>query len=185
MPIADIVIAIAIAISVVVGVMRGFVKEAVSVAALLVAIWAALHFGDATGKLSAKWLSSAELQRWVGRLIVFIVVLAVGGLLSWAVSKIIRRSALSGTDRALGLMFGFCRGVVLIGVFIIGGQYAGFDNDDWWLQSRLIPYGSEVADWIRVMTPKGVDILRREKIPEQLPIKDQSSARTLHFVVVS
>ncbi len=168
MPIADIVIAVAIAISIVVGFMRGFVKESISITALLIAIWAALHFGRAVGGISEGWLSSEELQIWFGRILVFIVILAIGGLLGWGISKIIRVSALSGTDRIFGLFFGFFRGVVLVAVFIIGGQFAGFDNDNWWLRSRLIPYGSYVADWIRVMAPKGVDLLQSDELPDDL-----------------
>lgn len=168
MPIADIVIAVAIAISIVVGFVRGFVKEAISITALLIAIWAALHFGHALGGISEGWLSSAELQVWFGRILIFVVILVIGGLLGWSLSKIIRMSALSGTDRIFGIFFGFCRGIVLIAVFIIGGQYAGFDNDNWWMKSRLIPYGSYVADWIRVMAPKGVELLNSDELPEQL-----------------
>ena len=74
MPIIDILIAVAILISVVVGIFRGFVKEAISIAALLVAIWAALYFGPALGSISDAWLSSEELQKWFGRVLVFIVV---------------------------------------------------------------------------------------------------------------
>jgi membrane protein required for colicin V production len=168
MPIADIVIAVAIAISVVVGFMRGFIKEAISVTSLLIAIWAALHFGHSVGGISESWLSSRELQIWFGRILVFVVILAIGGLLGWSLSKIIRMSALSGTDRIFGVLFGFCRGVVLFAVLIIGGQFAGFDNDNWWLRSRLIPYGSYVADWIRVMAPKGVDFLQSDELPDEL-----------------
>lgn len=170
MPIADIVIAVAIAISIVVGIMRGFVKEAISIASLLIAVWAALRFGHAAGSLADGWLSSDELQLWFGRILVFIVILAIGGLLGWGVSKVIRLSALSGTDRILGGFFGFCRGVVLMAVLIIGGQFAGFDNDNWWMNSRLIPYGTYVANWIRVMAPKGVDLLQPDTVPDELPI---------------
>jgi membrane protein required for colicin V production len=159
MPVADIVIAIAIVVSVVVGFVRGFVKEAISIAALLIAVWAALHFGLQAGNLSESWLNSDELQMWFGRVLVFTVILAFGGLIGWGVSKLVRLSILSGTDRVLGMMFGFCRGAVLVAVFVIGGQYANFDNDPWWQKSTLIPYGEVVADWIRVMAPRGVDML--------------------------
>ncbi len=168
MPIADIVIAVAIVISNIVGFMRGFIKEAISITTLLIAIWVALHFGHALGGISEGFLSSEELQIWFGRILIFVVILAIGGLLGWSLSKIIRMSALNGTDRIFGMLFGFCRGVVLIAVFIIGGQFAGFDNDNWWLKSRLIPYGSYVADWIRVMAPKGVDLLQSDELPDDL-----------------
>ena len=74
------------------------------------------------------------------------------------------------TDRALGGLFGFCRGALLIGVFIIGGQLASFDRDAWWQNSRLIPYGTIVADWIRVMAPKGFDLLKPGATPEEIPV---------------
>ena len=140
MPIIDILIVVAVAISVVVGVFRGFVKEAISIGALLFAIWAALYFGPSIGNVSEDWLRSEELQMWFGRVIVFMVVLAIGGLLGWGISKLVRLSVLSGVDRLMGAIFGALRGILLVAVFVIGGQFAGFDNDDWWLESRLIPY---------------------------------------------
>lgn len=172
MPVADIVIAIAIAISVAVGFVRGFVKEAISIASLLIAIWAALHFGPRVGSSAADWLASDDMQKWLGWGIVFAVILSVGGLLGWGVSKLVRLSVLSGTDRLLGLVFGFCRGAVLMGVAVMGGQFAGFDNDGWWNGSHLIPYGEQVADWIRVMAPKGMDALQPGELLESIPLED-------------
>jgi membrane protein required for colicin V production len=165
MPIADVVIAVAIVISVAVGVFRGFVKEAISIVTLLVAIWAAMNFGAYAGQWSEGWVQSEGLQLWVGRILVFVVILVVGGLIGWAFSRLVRLSALSGTDRSLGALFGFGRGVLLLGVFIIGGQLASFEQDAWWQKSRLIPYGTVVADWIRVMAPKGVELLQKKDVP--------------------
>lgn len=172
MPVADIVIAIAIAISVAVGFVRGFVKEAVSIASLLIAIWAALHFGPQVGSFADGWLASQDLQKWFGWALVFVVILTLGGLLGWGVSKLVRISVLSGTDRLLGLLFGFCRGAMLIGVAVMGGQFAGFDNDGWWKGSHLIPYGEFVADWIRIMAPKGVELLQPGDLADSVQIED-------------
>jgi len=170
MPIIDIIIAVALGLSIVVGIVRGFVKEAISIAALLIAIWASLYFGPAVGNVSSSWLSSEELQMWFGRILVFAIILSVGGLLGWGISKLVRMSVLSGMDRLLGSMFGSARGVLLLAVFIIGGQFAGFDNDDWWLQSRLIPHVEVVADWIKVMAPKGLELLMPDEEAESLPV---------------
>jgi len=169
MPIIDILIAVAIAISVIVGIFRGFVKEAISIAALLFAIWAALYFGPAIGDVSESWLSSEELQMWFGRVLVFSVVLAVGGLLGWGIPKLVRLSVLSGMDRFLGSLFGALRGILLAAVFIVGGQFAGFDNDEWWLKSRLIPHLEVVADWIEVMAPHGLELITPEEAVKSLP----------------
>ena len=159
MPVIDIIIAVAILISIIVGLLRGFIKEAVSVASLLVAIWAALYFGPSVGGVSESWISSEGLQQWIGRILVFLVVLAIGGLLGWGLSKLIRSSALSGMDRMLGSLFGAGRGILLVAVFVLGAQYAGFSKDGWWRNSALIPHFEVIAEWIKVMAPKGLDLL--------------------------
>jgi membrane protein required for colicin V production len=159
MPIIDIVIAVAIALSVIVGIVRGFVKEAISIASLLVAIWAALFFGPGIGEISDTWISSADIRAWFGRILVFAVVLSIGGLLGWGIAKLVRLSVLSGMDRLAGGFFGAGRGVLLAALFILGGQFAGFDNDDWWTRSILIPHLQVVAEWITIMAPQGYEIL--------------------------
>ena len=166
MPIIDILIAVAVVISVIVGIIRGFVKEAISLAALLVAIWAALYFGPSVGEISDSWISSQELKAWFGRVLVFAVVLSIGGLLGWGISKLVRLSVLSGMDRLAGSAFGAGRGILLVALFVLGGQFAGFDNDSWWQKSILIPHLEVVADWIEVMAPQGYEILVTE--PEMI-----------------
>ena len=177
MPIIDIIIAVAIVISVVVGFLRGFVKEAVSIAALLVAIWAALYFGPEVGRVSDSWLSSRELQTWFGRILVFAVILSLGGLLGWGLSKLIKLSVLGGLDRFAGSVFGLLRGMLLVAVGIIGGQFAGFDNDDWWLNSTLIPHFAVVADWIKDMAPAGYDLIVPDAPADSLPVELPGTAR--------
>lgn len=170
MPIADIVITLAIVISVIIGFVRGFIKEAISIVTLLIAIWAALSFGPAVGNLAEEWLASEELQTWFGRAVVFVSLLVIGSLIEWGIAKLVRMSVLSGTDRVFGMFFGFCRGVVVIGVLVIVGQFANFNNDPWWRSSQLIPLAEQVADWIRIMAPKGMEMLDPDNVPEELPI---------------
>ena len=169
MPIIDIIISVALVASIIVGFVRGFVKESISIATLVIAIWAALYFGPAVGNLSESWLSSPELQIWFGRLIIFGVILAVGGLLGWGISKLVRLSILSGVDRLLGSLFGVLRGVLLVALFVIGGQFSGFDSEDWWLKSRLLPHFEVVADWIKVMAPVGYEIIIPDQVADELP----------------
>ena len=170
MPIIDILIAVAAIASIAVGLYRGFVKEAISIAALLFAIWAALYFGPSVGEVSQSWLSSDELQMWFGRILVFAVILSTGALLGWGISKLVQMSALSGMDRLLGGLFGAARGIILVALFVIGGQFAGFDNDDWWQQSKLLPHVQVVADWIKVMAPQGLEIITPDEAADSLPI---------------
>ena len=170
MPIIDIIIAVALTASIIVGFVRGFVKESISIATLVIAIWAALYFGPAVGEVSQSWLNSVELQTWFGRILVFAIILSVGGLLGWGISKLVRLSVLSGLDRFMGSLFGMLRGVLLVALLVIGGQFSGFENDDWWLQSRLLPHFEVVADWIKVMAPVGYELIVPDEVADELPV---------------
>jgi membrane protein required for colicin V production len=147
--------------------MRGFVREAVSIASLLIAVWAALNFGDYFGGISADWLDEPELQTWFGRLLVFVVVIALGSLASWGLSRLVSKSLLSVTDKAFGLIFGFARGAVLVAICAMAGQFAGLHLEDWWQDSALMPLVEEVADWIRIMAPKGVEIIQPDEYSDE------------------
>ena len=171
MPIIDILIAIVLIVSIVIGIVRGFVKEAISITALLLAIWAALNLGPSVGGMSEGWLSSRELQIWFGRILVFVLILAVGGLIGWGLSKLVRLSVLSGIDRLIGGFFGAARGVLFVALFILAGEFAGFDNDDWWKKSKLLPHFEVVAEWIMVMAPQGYELLTPEEPADVLPVR--------------
>lgn len=170
MTIVDFVIIVAILASILVGVIRGIVREAIAIAALLLAIWAALHLGPYAGGWLGGSMGSTELEMWAGRFLVFIIILAIGALAGWGVSKIVRMAGLSGTDRYLGGVFGLIRAVVLIGLFALLGRYAAFDVETWWLESRLIPYAETVADWIEVMAPKGMEMLQPPEMIDDIDL---------------
>jgi hypothetical protein len=69
--------------------------------------------------------------------------------------------------------------VLLVGLAVLAGQYTGFDNDEWWLDSTLIPHFEVVASWINVMapqgydllTPQGYDLLTPDEPAEVLPVR--------------
>ncbi len=145
MPIIDILIAVALIISVIMGVVRGFIKEAISITALLTAIWSAMYYGPGVGEVSESFISSDEMQVWFGRILVFAIVLSLGGLIGWGISKLVRLSVLSGVDRFMGAVFGAARGILLVALFVLTGQFAGFDNDNWWRRSKSIPHIEVVA----------------------------------------
>lgn len=172
MTLVDIAIIVAALASVIVGVVRGIVREAVALASLLLAIWAALHLGPYAGGWLGGTMGSTEIEMWAGRFLVFVIILALGGLLGWGISKIVRLAGLSGTDRYLGGLFGLMRAVVLAGLFALLGRYAAFDGENWWLQSRLIPYAETVADWIEVMAPKGMEMLQPDQGIDEIKLSN-------------
>jgi membrane protein required for colicin V production len=68
----------------------------------------------------------------------------------------------------MGSLFGAVRGILLVALGVFGGQLAGFDDEDWWANSRLIPYAETVADWIEEMAPQGIDLITPDEAAKSL-----------------
>lgn len=162
----DIVILVATFASVALGWFRGLVKEALSLATLLFAVWAAMRLGPTAGGWLGGTVDSTEVQLWAGRFLTFVVVLLGGTVVAWAISRLVHLTGLGGLDRGFGSLFGLLRAVLLVGVFVLAGRYAGLDGELWWLESDIIPYAEYVGDWIIEMAPRGVELLQHEQIPE-------------------
>jgi uncharacterized membrane protein required for colicin V production len=51
----------------------------------------------------------------------------------------------------MGVLFGMVRGLVLVGLMIIGAELLQLNHERWWSRSTLIPYGETVGDGLRAM----------------------------------
>jgi len=80
-------------------------------------------------------------------------------LLSWFFSIVLDNTGLSGTDRAIGTVFGFARGILLAGLAVMILDLMGFREAAWWDESKLIPYAAPVADIIRHAAEDGLEFL--------------------------
>jgi len=148
---ADVLIVLIVLGSTLLGLMRGFVREAVSLAFWILAIWAAWKFGPIVEPHLGGLLADPKVAPWVGRLVVLILVLLIGWAIGTMLAYFARSAGLGLLDRAIGLMFGIARGMVLMGLMIIGGELLHLNQEDWWSRSKLVPYGEAVGDWLRAM----------------------------------
>jgi len=137
--------------STVVGVLRGFVREAVSLVFWVIAIWAAWKLGPLVEPHLGGLLADPNVAPWVGRLVVLVLVLLLGWLVGMLLSHFTRSLGLGVMDRVLGLLFGLLRGLVLVGLLIIGGELLHLNQEAWWHRSELVPYGETIGDWLRAM----------------------------------
>ncbi|HME41345.1 MAG TPA: CvpA family protein [Steroidobacteraceae bacterium] len=148
---ADIVIILVLLGSTIIGLLRGFVREAVSLVFWIVAIWAAWKFGPVVEPRLGGLLADPKVAPWVGRLVLLVLVLLVGWVIGMLLSYFTRSLGLGVMDRVFGLLFGILRGVVLVGLIIIGAELLQMNHEDWWNRSKLVPYGETVGDWLRAM----------------------------------
>ena len=137
------------------GFWRGFAQEALSVLIWLAAIWLAWRFTWVIEPLLGDWVVAPELKIWAARAVIFFLILIAGGLFAWFVRELLRHSGLNSTDRVLGSLFGFVRGVIIVGLVVIGLEYAGLDQDPWWQEAKLSPFSEQVAGGIRYYAALG------------------------------
>lgn len=156
MVIVDYVLIGAFLASVGVGWFRGFFREAMSLVTWIAAAWIAWRYSWVLEPLLTA-ISSPLLKLWLGRLIAFVVVLLGGGLLGHLVAMLVQKSGLSGTDRALGMVFGAARGLLVIGLLVLVFQLLEMDRESWWEDSLVAPHGAKIAVWMRTLLDAGLD----------------------------
>ena len=148
---ADVLILVVLLGSTLIGLLRGFVRETVSLAFWIVAIWAAWKFGPIVEPRLGGLLADPKIAPWVGRFVILILVLLIGWVIGMLLSYFTRSMGLGPLDRAIGLLFGILRGMILVGLMIIGGELLHLNQENWWGRSKLVPYGETVGDWLRAM----------------------------------
>ncbi len=160
----DVVIILGCCASAAFGAWRGLTKEALSLATWLAAIWIAWRFTWLIEPMLGEWVIAPELKIWVARAVIFVLVLAIGGLIAWFVREVIRHTGLSGTDRLLGSLFGLGRGAIVVGLLVIVLQLSGLDEDPWWQDAKLRPYGDRIANGIRYYAAGGSRYIQEQDL---------------------
>lgn len=145
-----------IAVSGLISIWRGFVREAISLATWVLAFWVALFFGPKLMVLMPDSLESPTV-RWLAAVIaLFMATLLVGGLANFLISTLVEKTGLTGTDRALGVVFGILRGVVIVALAVLLVGETAMQRESWWQGSRMVPYLSPVAAWMKDHYPAGM-----------------------------
>jgi membrane protein required for colicin V production len=146
---ADYLFAIILLTSGVLGAVRGFIREAISLLTWLVGLWVAWHYAHLVDPWLGGALAEPGVREWAGRAAVLLVVLLVGAAIGGITAYFLHRaSGLAATDRLLGALFGLLRGVVVIGLLVIGGRAADLDLEPWWDKSRSMPVAEAIANWL-------------------------------------
>lgn len=144
-------------VSMLVGFFRGFFPELVGLATWIVAVLGGWHLSSLVEPYLDGKLGSVVAELWAARAIVFVAILVLGGLLGQLVSLLVDKAGLSGTDKTLGLVFGLVRGGLIVGVLVIVAQLMGFEQDEWWAQSKTVPIGEGIASVIRSALPPAIN----------------------------
>ena len=152
----DYIILGVLALSILVGLWRGLISEVLALVIWIAAFWVAWTFGPAVAQHFEHLIQLPSARIIVGYALCFVAVLVLGALLRFAISKLVESTGLSGTDRLLGMLFGFVRGVLLVTLLVFLVGFTAFTRDPWWQQSVLLPQFQHVAAWLGQQVPPSV-----------------------------
>lgn len=143
----DYVILGVILISTLISLIRGFVKEAVSLGIWVAAFFIASQFYQDLAVYLTEF-NDEVIRNGVAIAILFVATLILGGLSNYLLGQLVQITGLSGTDRALGLVFGALRGVLVTsaGLFFLD-TFTPSASSLGWQNSVLIPEFSLVIEW--------------------------------------
>jgi membrane protein required for colicin V production len=154
----DIIVFAIVALSALFAFARGFVKEALSIAAWVGAGLITLNGLPHLTPVAQKYIATPLLAQIAAGTVLFVVSLVVLSLLTSAVAGRVKQSALSAVDRALGLLFGACRGVVLACLAFIVLSWAIPKEADWpgWVRAaRTRTFLASGAEVLKSLVPAG------------------------------
>lgn len=135
---------------------RGFVKEALSLLTWIAAPVIAILFYEELAPWFERWVSvpSARLALAFGILLVLVLIL--GGVVNYLIGQLVSKTGLSGTDRALGIVFGIARGVMVVGVLVLLAGLTQLPQDPWWQESIFLGHFVDLALWMRSFLPADI-----------------------------
>ncbi len=135
---------------------RGFVREVLGVAAWAGSVAVAFFALPTMRGVVRNWIPQPEWVDPASFIVVFIISLIILTLIARTIGGFVRRSALGGVDRTLGLLFGLARGAaVVIVAYMIGQMVYPIERwPDVVLDARTLMPTYEAARWIRDQVPE-------------------------------
>jgi membrane protein required for colicin V production len=150
----DLAIIIVIGLSVLTGLFRGFVKELVALCVWVLAIWLGLNHSHGVEPYLQSYIQEQTARTAVAFIIILFGTLFVGGIINAVFGFILKRVGLSGTDRTLGMGFGFLRGVFIVSLMITVVQMTSIPYQQYTQDSKLYPQFSPLVSWLSLQMPE-------------------------------
>lgn len=150
----DIAIISIVGVSVLTGLYRGFVRELLALGIWIFSFWGASHYSKHFSIYLKPYITQDALRMVIAFVSMMFIILILGSLLSSLFSMLLKRSGLSGTDRILGMVFGWVRGAFIIALIIVVAKIAGFPEKDYAETSKLYRTFNPVVEWMSSYVPK-------------------------------
>lgn len=137
--ILDIIFIVIILLSMFLGILKGFIKELFSLVFLIIAAVLSFLYYSEIGGFLLKYIKNKNISKFVGFVLIFVIVLIVGSLVTFFLKKIFVLGPLKSIDKILGGVFGLIRGI-LISCVIVFGLIASKVDGKLCIDSKLFPF---------------------------------------------
>lgn len=181
----DIAIIAVVTLSVLTGLFRGFVKELVALCVWILAIWLGFHYSQSLDPWLKSYIQEQSARTAVAFIIILFATLFAGGVVNAILSFVLKRAGLSGTDRTLGMVFGFLRGIFIVALIMVAVKMTSLPYEqhakDSALYARFDPVVAliydHLPDFIKQM--KAVD--KSEPIIDTTPAHDPGAESSIQL----
>jgi membrane protein required for colicin V production len=149
----DLLILGVIALSALISLIRGFVKESISLLSWIVAGVVAFRYFTPMAELLEPFVAAPTIRGIAGFAILFISTLIIGAIINFIMSQLVSKTGLSGTDKALGVVFGGARGVLIVTMIVLLGSLTPMPEAQWWQDSAMVGFFQQLAEWVKGIIP--------------------------------
>lgn len=155
LPVDYVIIGI-IAVSAIIGLARGLVREVISLGVWVAALAAAWFFHPQVTLYLEPWISTPTIRIAAAVLLIIFGVLVAGAVVAWALTTLIDKTGLTGTDRLLGMVFGAARGAILVALLVFLASLTPVTQDPMWTDAKLLGQFNDLALWLLDQVPPEV-----------------------------
>ena len=153
----DYIIITIIAVSTVISLLRGFVRESLALAGWILAIWVSMIYMHQMAIFITPYINvPPSILSLISFIILFIITLILAALVSNLGANLVDQTGLSGTDRAIGMLFGIARGILIVGVLVLLAGFTMIPQDPWWKESVLISHFQQLAVQMKAFLPSHI-----------------------------
>ena len=149
----DLVILGIIVLSALISLIRGFVKESISLITWIVAAVLAFRYFSPMAELLEPFVEAPTIRNVAAFAILFIFTLVVGAIVNFIMSQLVSKTGLSGTDKALGVVFGAARGVLIVTMVVLLASLTPMPEASWWQDSATVGFFQQLAEWVKGIIP--------------------------------
>jgi len=135
------------------GLLAGFGKEVSRLAVWLMALWMCANYSAELSLHFQDKIPSQPAKIGIACVLLYFASLLIGAVIHFFLGRVFPKSAITVSDRLLGMGVGAIRAVLLVSVLELFASFTRLPEDQWWKQSQLLSRFQGLALWLKDFIP--------------------------------